>query len=129
MKMQMGTAHNLLSQLQRIDNDPGIRLPDETHLAIAININRLSELVLGYEKTRNRIVLELRAEAAEQKRALDEVALMDRDVALREKEGDFPELRKVKLADLKPKGDVRVTGLSALAPMIEGFDTGEGKDA
>lgn len=115
MKISIGAAHNMLSILQRIDHDPGIHISDVGRLAVAININRLLKDVQSYERQRNKIVVDMKAQGA-----IDENGLADKDAELRSVEIEV-DLTKVKLEDLKTDGSY-VRGLSALAPMISDME-------
>lgn len=123
----MGDAHNLYASLMRIDGDPNLKLSDEVRLAVIININKLQSRVQAYEKVRQIAFRELREaglnEAGSYTRdeAMFNAEFSLRDVELRQKEhDDFPELKMIKLADLRPtKGEHFIPNKSALRPMIE----------
>lgn len=126
MKLKVGTAHNLYAALNRIDNNPAIKLPAEVRLLIAINMNRLQPEVQAYEKARNHIYVDM--QGADGKGLINEPKASEEDLKLRDAEISV-RLKKVGLAELKGlMKDQAITGLASLAPIIKDFDDGESDD-
>jgi len=126
MKLSTGDVHNLFSALRRINNDPSLKLKDEVQLAAVINENLLLPIVNGYEKTRQKLFMEMRAAGVnEQGIFVKDTPLFDaefsqRDIELREAEIELPALRMIKFDDLRPtKGEHFIPNKIALKPIIE----------
>lgn len=118
MKLKMSEAHNLYSALQRMDNDPSLKLNDEAQLAIVINLNRLLIPVQAYEKLRNAAYIELRKDGVKDE-ALWNAQFTARDIELREIECEISDLKMIRFDDLKPaKGEHFIAGKAHLRPII-----------
>lgn len=119
MKLSNITAQRLLGGLRTIDADPDTKLDAEIRLKIAININRVVPHVQAFEKT----IQHLQSEAAKKVNGYDFNAELSKIVDLEE---SF-RLKLINKDDLKLKENVKIKTdtISAIAPIIRGFDDGE----
>lgn len=127
MKLKTGEAYDLYIALRAIGNDANLKLKDEVLMVAIINENILIPIVIGYERTRQKVFLDMRRDGSNEAGLFYkdgptfDAQFSLRDLELREVETETSAtLRTIKFEDLKPiKGEHFIPGKIRLKPIIE----------
>lgn len=127
MKLTYGQIHEAFLGLTALDHDD-IKLSGETHMSVAINLNAFKPYTIAYEKARFRTLADLN----ERNRGLPEkdrrsdaelqADFADADLAMRDKEVEVNEARKILKSDLRMSDNAKIRGgtIARLMPLLDG---------